>query len=488
MDIIFLIILSIIIFNTLAAIVTVFTTKRDIAATWAWLLVLILFPVGGFIAYLFVGKKISSYKIYNLKSEEQAGFDKIVNIQKIEWASRKLLGDHVELKEAIRETIKLFFDLDDSILTQNNQVELFTDGHRLFERIFADIDRAQESIHLEYYAILDDNLGHILLRHLVGAAKRGVKVKVLYDSLGSRGTHHSFFKPLEAVGGEAEPFLGHKKAIVHSPRLNYRDHRKIIVMDGHVGYIGGFNVGDEYVGENLRFGYWRDTHLRIHGNAVWALQSRFLMDWNATVKRVRNREMITYSEKLFPIMQTKGTTKMQIVSSGPGNITQNIKLGYLKLINTAREYIYIQTPYLIPDDSVLEALSIAALSGIKVKIMIPCKPDHAFVYRATQYYAKQLLKMGVEIYQYENGFLHAKTFVVDGEVCSVGSANVDFRSFKLNFEANAFIYDENIAQSLHDVYEQDILNCLKLTPEYFDEQSNWMKFKQYFSRLLSPIL
>lgn len=269
--------------------------------------------------------------------------------------------------------------------------------------------------------------------------------------MGSRGQKRHFFDELEKLGGEAEPFFAYKKAWIHSPRINYREHRKLAIIDGKIGYIGGFNIGDQYLSRSKKFGHWRDTHLRVVGNAVIAMQSRFLMDWNATIKNIRGKEPVKYDESLFPLQRQKGNVGLQVISSGPDSEVEAIKKGYLKLISGANDYIYIQTPYLIPDDSVLEALVVAALSGVKVKIMIPCMPDHAFVYRATEYYAKVLVDSGVEVYTYDDGFLHAKTFVVDSQITSVGSANLDFRSFKLNFEANAFGYDRNLALKLKEL-------------------------------------
>ena len=261
-----------------------------------------------------------------------------------------------------------------------------------------------------------------------------------------------------------------------------------MVIDGRIGYIGGFNIGDQYLGRKPKFGYWRDTHLRVQGNAVIALQSRFLMDWNATVKNTRHNQQVSYQDQYFPLISNVGHTSMQIVSSGPDSEKEAIKLGYFKMINNARKYIYIQTPYLIPDDAIIEALMVAQMSGVEVRIMIPAFPDHPFVYRATEYYAKHLTDLGIKVYKYHHGFLHAKTVVVDDQVASVGSANLDFRSFKLNFEANAFLYGEQFAHQLKTIFEKDQEQAVLLTPEYFANQSRWRKFKQEFSRLLSPIL
>jgi cardiolipin synthase len=486
-NLIFNIVFLVFFVNTLFAIVTVFKEKRDIAATWAWLLVLNLLPGIGFLIYLFAGKKISKERIFDIKVQEKLGIDQLVSLQKEQWSEKELLPYDVLTNEA-QQTARLFLDADQAIFTNHNEVKVFTDGKDKFSKLLDDIQHAKDHIHIEYYTFYSDKIGHQILQALQEAQKRGVTVRVIYDSMGSRGQTRHFFKPLEELGGQAEPFFGSKKSYFHSPRLNYRDHRKIVVIDGVIGYIGGFNIGDQYLGRLEKFGYWRDTHLRVVGNAAVALQSQFFMDWNATVKNSPESAPIEYADRYFPLQRGQGTTGIQIVSSGPDNETEAIKLGYLKMISNAHDYIYIQTPYLIPDDSVMETLGVAALSGVKVKIMIPSKPDHAFVYRATEYYAQELLEKNVEIYKYDNGFMHAKTMVVDGQMCSVGSANLDFRSFKLNFEVNAFCYDRKLTIELTDIFAQDLNNCTKLTPEYFSKQSRWMKFKQYFSRLLSPIL
>ena len=479
------VIIAILFLNIIAAVITVFREKRDIAATWAWLLVLLLLPGLGFIIYLFAGKKISRERIFNLKMQERLGTDKLVTAQKDEWQAGRLLPASLSNNDS-RQLSRLLLDVDQAVMSHDNAVRLYTDGAAKFDALLADIARAQDHIHLEYYTFFSDEIGTRVRDALITALDRGVEVRVIYDSMGSRGQRHSFFKEFERHGGRAEPFLGSKRAPIHSPRLNYREHRKLAIIDGKVGYIGGFNIGDQYLGKSPRFGNWRDTHMRVEGTAVLAMQTRFLMDWNATTKGTAAQ--VDYADHYFPVHYGHGATNIQVVSSGPDSDTEAIKLGYLKLINSSDHYINIQTPYLIPDDSVFEALCVSAASGVRVRIMIPCMPDHAFVYRATQYYARALIENGVEVYQYNNGFLHAKTFVSDGEICSVGSANVDFRSFKLNFECNAFCYDRELATELAATFEDDLAECIRLTAEDFAKQSAWLKFKQYFSRLLSPIL
>ena len=321
--------------------------------------------------------------------------------------------------------------------------------------------------------------------------KSSSSVRVLYDLFGSHGTTYKFFKHLEELGGYAQAFISASKALISTPRLNYHDHRKLVIIDGNIGYIGGFNIGDQYLGKSKKFGYWRDTHLRIKGFALFEMQARFSMDWNTTCRKTKKPRLDISTKEYMPIAsneQAHGSTRIQIVSSGPDSERQSIKRGYQYIIANAKDYVYIQTPYLIPDDSVLEALIISAKAGTDVRIMIPCMPDHIFVYRATQFYAKYLVENGVKVYQYDNGFLHAKTVVSDDHISSVGSANMDFRSFKLNFEGNAFCYDDKLSKDLKAIFLKDLDNCTELTTEFFDNQSSWLKFKQYFSRLLSPTL
>ena len=268
-------------------------------------------------------------------------------------------------------------------------------------------------------------------------------------------------------------------------KKNYRNHRKIVVIDGRVGFVGGFNVGREYLGRDKKFGYWRDTHLCIEGAAVTSLAVRFVLDWNYAAK-----ENLFLEDSLFEIPQytRNGRDPVQIISSGPDSKTKMIHDNYLRLIHRAQDHVYIQTPYFIPDDSILDALKIAAKSGVDVRIMIPCKPDHPFVYWATYSYIGEMVAAGAKCYVYNNGFLHAKTLSIDGMVACVGTANMDFRSFGLNFEVNAVIYSERTVQRLERAFENDMTLCTQVTRKVYDERGLVIKAKEQFSRLLSPLL
>ncbi|WP_311403604.1 cardiolipin synthase [Limosilactobacillus vaginalis] len=480
--------ITIVVINEIAALFTVFREKRDIAATWAWLLVLLLLPVVGFIIYAFLGRKLPQRRLERIKSQTQLKLKQAVDRQKVQF--QNMPKPKHSTAQMYRRTVMLFQSLDNAFLTRHNNVKVYIYGDKLFQQLFADIEAAQKSINIEFYTIYNDQIGNELRTLLEQKAAEGVEIRVLYDSWGSMGVRSDFYNGLRKRGGYATPFL-----MTHSNfidfRLNYRDHRKIVVIDGKIGYVGGFNIGDQYLGRVKKFGPWRDTHLRIIGGGVYSLQQRFIRDWNASVKHQESR--IKHFRRFFPEIkldksQLRNETSLQIVSSGPESPQENIKLGYLRLINAATDHIWIQTPYLIPDDSVIDALQVAAHSGVDVRIMVPCKPDHPFVYRATQYYARVLANHDITIYFYENGFLHAKTIMIDGRMASVGSANLDFRSFKLNFEINSFIYDRNMTDKLEQIFVNDIRSSRVITPEMFANQSRWLRFKQTFSRLLSPIL
>lgn len=470
--------------NSALAVFTVFREKeRDIAAIWAWLLVITMLPGFGFIIYLFLGRKISRESIFDLQSQEKIGLPQLVESQKKLIESENLDVPESAYQDKTFEMVRLFLESNDAVLTKGNKVEIISDGEDKFERLIRDIEKAEHHIHVTYYIFRGDDIGLRLLNALEERAKQGVEVKVLYDPVGARVLGKHFFDRLRTCGGEAEPFFGSRFFLINL-RLNYRNHRKIVVIDGTVGYTGGFNVGDDYLGLYEDMGYWRDTHLRIEGNGVLSLQTRFLIDWNASAKD----RTVEYKESYFPFSSLKGSTDMQIVSSGPDDEVHAIKKGFIKMISMAKETVLIQTPYFIPDEALMETIKVATLSGIDVKVMIPNKPDHPFIYRATLSYAEELIRSGAEVYIYDKGFLHSKAIVIDGEIVSIGTANFDIRSFKLNFEVNAFIYDRYLAKKQVELFKKDLHDSYSLTKEMIADYSKWEIFKQQFSRLFSPIL
>ncbi|WP_313891898.1 cardiolipin synthase [Psychrobacillus sp.] len=477
-----LIVSGVIILNIPLAITIIFLERRDASSTWAWIMILFFIPILGFGLYLLFGRKLRKKHLFRWEGKNKVGIDNLIEFQ-MEAIEDDSFDFRLDDASHYKELIIMHLHNNHAVLTQDNKVDIFADGREKFDALLHDLENAKNHIHIQYYIFKLDNLGKSIYDVLLAKAKQGVEVRVLYDAMGSRSLRKRHFKELIELGGQVEVFFPSIFPLIN-PRMNYRNHRKIVVIDGRIGYIGGFNVGDEYLGLNKRFGYWRDTHLRIEGSSVHPLQTRFILDWN----QASANQDIEYSDSYFPAIPMKGTVGLQIVSSGPDSDWEQIKNGYLKLIMMAKKYIYIQTPYFIPDASFMDTLRIACLSGIDVRIMIPNKPDHIFVYWATYSYVGELLEAGAKIYIYENGFLHTKMIVIDDEASTVGTANIDVRSFKLNFEVNAFIYDRETSHELAELFEADMQLSTELTRELYEQRSLKIKFKESLARLISPIL
>lgn len=471
----------ILILNILLSFVIVFRERKETAQTWAWLLVLMFIPIVGFILYIFLGRGISKDKIFDLKIQGKIG--KNLEIEEDKQALMRGLYPHPPTGLVdVKQLIYMLTVFESTLYTTRNKVTLFTDGREKFDALLEDIKLATDHIHLQYYIYRNDKLGVEVRDALIDAAKRGVKVRVLLDAWGSTQVTASFFDGLKAADGEVAFFFPLFVPYIN-PRINYRNHRKIVVIDGKIGYTGGFNVGNEYLGQVQKFGYWRDNHLRIHGEAVYALQNRFLMDWNS-----QHTKEVSYDPKFFPQIKPSGDMALQIVTSGPDTEHEQIKMTYLKMISLAKKEILIQTPYYIPDESIHEALKLALLSGVKVHMQIPNKPDHLLVYWATYSFAAELLEYGAVIETYENGFIHAKTMIIDNGVVSVGSENIDVRSFRLDFEVNALIYDERMASQVRKAFFDDSKVSQPLTKEKYEQRGTIIKFKEGLARLISPLL
>lgn len=476
--------LALLIFNVVLSGLVVFFERRNPASTWAWLLVLLFIPVLGFIAYMIFGRNSNREKMFR----EKAQYDKEVyykyllhDVHSAEQIKRQKefieKGALVE-EEYLTDLAQLHLN-SGNWMTFNNQVEYFNSGKEKFEALVQDIRNAKKFIHLEYYIWRGDRLGTRLVEELTKKAAEGVEVRLLYDGIGNARLPRYFFDELHQAGGYTAAFL--PRFVV---RLNYRNHRKLAIIDGEIGYIGGFNVGDEYLGIVKRYGPWRDTHLRFQGDAIDQMQMRFIKDWNFTARDGFIRLCDTY----FPQRAQFDGVRTQIVSSGPDTQWKNIRNGYFKMINEAESHVYLTTPYFVPDDGIFEALRVAALSGLDVRILIPGNPDHFFVYWASMSYLGELLEAGVRVYQYEKGFIHAKVLTIDGVVSSVGSANMDIRSFDLNFEVNAFMYDEAVTARLEQDFQNDLRSSVEITKEWYHRRRWWFKVHEAIARLISPML
>lgn len=466
--------------NILFAFTVIFLERRNPTSTLAWILVLFLLPAAGAIFYILLSQNLTRKKMFQLGADEQIKYASLLTKDIEDLQSGKLsLND--PLMANYKDLIHLHQVQSKALYSQDNCVDVFTDGTEKFKELFKCIINAKTHVHILYFIVKRDSLGKQLIKILTEKAKEGVEVRLLIDALGNQ-LHNSDLESLIDAGGKVVKFFPSFLSYINL-RLNYRNHRKLVIIDGKIGFIGGFNVGNEYIGLKKRMGYWRDTHLKLTGTSVHDIQTRFLLDWRAA-----SGEEIIQSSRYYPSPEKVGTSGIQIVSSGPDSPQEEIKQGYIKMINSAKNHVFIQTPYFIPDESIQEALKIAALSGVDVRIMIPNKPDHAFVYWATYSFIGDLLNAGVKAYIYNKGFLHAKTIVVDRNISSVGTANFDIRSFKLNFEVNAFIYDANISQTLHTAFERDLSFCEELTLDKYLDRSSLIKFKESISRLLTPVL
>lgn len=454
--------------------------NRSPARTVAWLLVLILLPGIGIFIYFYIGrnhrkkktfikKQKNDYRLLRRLLHEQTSFSDYTNLFRETF------------KDLRGKLIPLLIENTNSPITINNEAKILNNGDETFEEMLRAIEEAEDHINMEFFIIKDSSIANRIKKALVRQAQRGIKVRLIYDAVGCWRLKSGFFDDLKEAGGKVGVFLPVTIPLFGS-RLNYRNHRKILVIDGRVGFLGGINIGDEYLGLNPKMGFWRDTHLKLKGEAVYVLQAIFLMDWFF----VSGEELD--DRNYFPKQSHCGESLIQIAASGPDSYWQSIHQAYFTSMSAAKNYVYIASPYLVPDESILMALKTAALSGIDVRILIPAKPDHKTVFWASRSHFTELLEAGVKIYQYQKGFIHSKIIIADDVFASVGTANLDIRSFQLNFEVNAFIYDEEVNLQLKKDYMKDLEDSTEITLEEFEKRSTTDKLVESLARLFSPIL
>ena len=365
-------------------------------------------------------------------------------------------------------------------MTGNNEVSLLLNGENKFPQVIAELEAAQHHIHIEYYIFENDGIGNQIKEILIKKAAAGVKVRFIYDDFGSRGIRKGFVRELVEGGVEAFPFYK-IWFIALSNRTNYRNHRKIIVIDGCTGFVGGINVSDRYINPVKPF--WRDTHVMIKGPGVYYLQYLFICDWNFCCGK-----KLPVVPEYFCSTKTKSKAIVQIAASGPDSDTPIIMYALLQTISLAKEELLITSPYFIPGETILDALCAAAMSGVKIKLLVPFKSDSALVNAAARSYYNEILEAGVEVYLYKKGFVHAKTVVADGQLAIVGTANMDHRSFELNFEVNAMIYDAPLAQQLKRAFEDDLKHAVKINSRDWGKRTLFKQLPEKLCRLFSPLL
>lgn len=461
----------------ISACLIIFFEEKSPGKMMSWLLVLILFPGVGLLAYLLFGRSFrKKYRVKTKKVSEYPEWLEDTARRDLNWVSNV---DH-EVEPICRTLIRLLQNNSDSRLLLYNEVKIMADGGITFVNMLEEMEKAKHVINFEFFIVKDDKLGNTFKELLIKKAKEGVEVNFLYDAVGSWKLSNEYKESLREAGVNVKPFLPNFAPFI-SRDMNYRNHRKILTIDGQVGFMGGLNIGDEYVGNKEKFGYWRDTHMMFKGESVYALNTIFLDDWEFSGGKVSSLSLH------YPKQEIKKHVLMQIASSGPDSDKHVIMQAYFKMIAMARKNIFIESPYLVPEESLLTALKTAALSGVDVRIVIPSIADHFMVYWANQSYIEDLLESGVKIYYYKGGFIHSKSLLVDDLCASVGTANLDIRSMELNFEVNAFIYDKDVIKDLRKDFEEDLYRSELIKLEEFKKRKTYRKVLEAFGRLVSPL-
>lgn len=453
--------------------------NQDPQKTISWILVITLIPIAGIIFYFVVGRNWRKEKIFSRKII--ADFEQLEKIKeaKIANISDQILSDdkNIAAKFGI---INLLHKNNKALLTEHNRVLVLNNGAETFNAIIHAILNAKDHIHLEYYIIEDDKIGNKIRELLIKKAGEGVKIRIIYDDIGSWGLNSKFIGSLTSAGIEVFSFMP-VKFYRFAFKINYRNHRKIVVVDGKIGFVGGLNIADKYISGSAETGFWRDTHLRIEGESVLSLQFVFLTDWYFV------SDQFVHDDKYFPDNLINEKCLVQIAASGPDSDWASIMQTYFYSITTAKKYVYISTPYFMPNESILTALKTAAMSGVDVRIILPSKSDSFISYWGSMSYLAELLEAGIKIFMYEKGFTHSKILIADDILCSVGTANMDIRSFDQNFEISALIYNEPVTCFLKKCFFDDLGSCNQLLCDDYLKRGYLSKIKESVARVFSPL-
>ncbi|NNC82854.1 MAG: cardiolipin synthase [Flavobacteriales bacterium] len=463
----------------------IYDTERT-AKVYAYLMLVLMVPVLGIIFYFSFGVNYRNRKMFERKSIGNQKLEEVMS-EDLHAHTEGLIDRYLGENNDTRKMARLLLNDRLSPLTHGNTVDVLINGEDKYQRLRDDLKAAKDHIHMEYYIWKDDVIGNELKDILIQKAQEGVTVRVIYDDFGSRGIKGRMEKELKQAGADVFPFYSIKFYLLAS-RINYRNHRKIAIIDGKVAYTGGINISEEYVNDRgFEQGYWRDTHLRIEGPGVAYLQYLFFSDWNFSAE-----EALPFESHFFPddlgSAKTDRDVMVQIAASGPDSERPTILYSLMKAIESADEELLITTPYFVPTRAMLDGLIMAALGGVDVKILLPEKSDSRMVDLVGRSYFKQLLKAGVKIYLYTKGMIHAKTMVVDGQLSIVGTANLDIRSFDLNFEVNAIVYDENVSDDLRKAFQNDLEDSMLIDCDRWCDRSVFKEMVERIARLLSPIM
>lgn len=459
-------------------IAVILSENRNPVKSLAWVTILLLLPVVGIVLYVFFGRSIkNSHKMSRRNRRKLRRYERHNSVD-----FRTL-----PLSHETKLQIKLVRSLTGGQLHQGNTVEVFTNGKDKFDALLKDLEGARSSIHIQYYIIEDDEIGRRVANVLERKVKEGVRVRMIYDHVGSFYVRSRFFKRLAAKGVEVHPFFKVSFPWLGT-KINWRNHRKICIVDGRVGYIGGMNIADRYL-TGGRFASWRDTHVRVSGPVVDALQYSFSVDWHFMKGEILDTDFAVSVDPVPPIGPgALSGLSMQLVASGPTSQWSNFAMAIHKSIAGARQRVFIQTPYFLPTEGLLRALQSAALAHVDVRLMIPYRSDSRMLTLASASYIAECLRAGIKVYRYKAGMLHSKMIIIDDEITTIGSTNFDFRSFDYNFEANIFVYGKEFTDAMLKVYADDIKSCERVVPARWRKRPIYNKVCESILRLLSPIL
>lgn len=456
---------------------------RRPAHAMAWLLILFAVPLVGFALYYFLAREYRRRR----KARRGGGSEARIRSELLR-RSRLVEGPGDMGNPDFAEQEKLFRLLRKSgaaPVTGCNRTKVLTNAESAYAEMMDAIRGARHHIHLASYIIRDDETGRAFRQALVAKARQGVQVRLLYDGIGSYKLQSSYFQPLLEAGVQVACFFPLRPSIMNK-RINYRNHRKILVADGFKGFVGGINIGDEYLGKHPRLGFWRDTHLLLEGDAVYGLQEVFLKDWELATGSKRTFDPVL--PQWLPEHRCAGCERVQIVAGGPDRKADTIHETLFAAISAAKHRIWLTTPYFIPSPAVAMALKTAALGGLDVRIIVPLIPDTQFVHAATLSYMEDMMSAGVRVWQYERGFIHAKVLIVDGLLASVGTANLDLRSFFSNFETNAFLFEPGTIARLESDFLQDMKDSREMNLTVFRGRPRSRKAGEALARMLAPLL
>ena len=457
----------------LSIILVVITENRNPVKSLAWITVLLLLPFAGVVIYIFFGRNFKSKHLIRRRNKQK--------IKSIGNTSPATFPNSLpQLSEESTILLKLGKAINGSDYYTNNKIDIYTHASDKFRQFIEDIKEAKNYINIQYYIFENDKLGNEIKDLLIEKVKEGVKVRIIYDHVGCFKVRNSFYRQMKRHGIEVEPFM-RVTFPQFATRVNWRNHRKITVIDGKVGYIGGMNIADRYI-DGGKHAYWRDTHIRIRGNAVIALEKAFAADWSF----MGNPPLADKLEYFNP--SDEFDAGVQLITSGPISSWSNMSMMLFKAIAGAKKCIYIQTPYFLPTDSLLKALQAAALTGIDVRIMLPKKSDSMVLTLASYSYLKSCLISGIKIYLYRKGMLHSKTLVIDNEISSTGSTNFDFRSMEHNFECNVFVYSKEFNNRMKEIFHKDMKECRRINKSSWGRRPVIQKLEESVIRLFSPIL